>query len=120
MAKIKKIVAREILDSRGYPTIETIVQLDDSSVGVFSVPSGASVGKHEAVELRDGDSSRYAGRGVLKNLQKIVEVIAPKLIGQSAYDQKLIDSTLIALDGTDDKSNLGANTILSLSGAIAK
>ena len=120
MAKIKKIVAREILDSRGYPTIETIVQLDDSSVGVFSVPSGSSVGKHEAVELRDEDAKRYAGRGMLKNLQKIVEVIAPKLIGLNAYNQKLIDSTLITLDGSDNKSNLGANTILSLSGAVAK
>ena len=70
MAKIKKIVAHEILDSRGYPTIETIIQLDDSSVGVFSVPSGSSIGKHEAMELRDKDPKRYEGRGVLKNLQK--------------------------------------------------
>src|SRR3989344_21318 len=120
MAKIKKIVAHEILDSRGYPTIEAIVQLDDSSVGIFSVPSGSSVGKHEAVELRDGDPKRYQGKGVLKNLQKIVEVLAPKLIGANASDQKNIDSVICALDGTDNKSNLGANTTLALSGAIAK
>ncbi len=120
MAKIKKIVAHEILDSRAFPTIETIVQLSDSSVGVFSVPSGSSVGKHEAVELRDNDPKRYAGRGVLRNLQNIVEVIAPKIIGIEANDQNLVDLTLTSLDGTDNKSKLGANTLLSLSGAVAK
>ena len=120
MAKIKKIIAREILDSRGYPTVETIVELDDSSIGVFSTPSGISVGKHEALELRDNDPQRYHGRGVLKCLNNISEILAPILIGKNADDQQKIDSEMIIADGTKDKSKLGANTILSLSGAIAK
>lgn len=120
MSKIKKIIAREILDSRGHPTIETIIELADSSVGIFSCPSGASVGKNEAIELRDKDPSRYAGLGVLKNLEQIVTTIAPKLIGEDAADQEKIDQLMITLDGTDNKANLGANTILSLSGAVAK
>lgn len=120
MAKIKKIIAREILDSRGHPTIEVIVELADSSIGTFSCPSGVSVGKNEAVELRDQDKSRYAGLGVLKNLEIIVKTIAPNLIGMEAKDQQKIDQIMITLDGTENKANLGANTILSLSGAITK
>lgn len=120
MAKIKKIIAHEIIDSRAMPTIEAIVQLDDSAVGVFSVPSGASTGKHEAAELRDGDIKRYQGKGVLKNLQKISQILAPKLIGMDVQDQKKIDALMINLDGTGNKSNLGSNTLLALSGAIVK
>lgn len=120
MAKIKKIIAREILDSRATPTIETIVLLEDSAVGVFSTPSGASTGKHEAQELRDGDPKRYKGKGVLKNLQKISQSLAPKLIGMDAANQRAIDSAMIAIDGSPNKSNLGANTLLALSGAIVK
>lgn len=120
MAKIKKIIAREILDSRATPTVEAIVQLDDLSVGIFSVPSGISIGKHEALELRDGNPKRYGGKGVLKALEKIYTVLAPLLIGKDAKDQEKIDMEMINADGTKDKSNLGANSILALSGAIAK
>lgn len=120
MSKIKKIVAREILDSRAVPTIETIIELEDGAAGIFSVPSGASKGKHEAKELRDGDPSRYAGLGVLNALKNISQVIAPKIIGLEANDQSSLDNLLIDLDGTNDKSRLGANAILSVSGAIAK
>jgi len=120
MAKIKKIIAREILDSRGCPTIEAIIQLADLSVGIFSTPSGISIGKHEALELRDGDPKRYIGRGVLKNLEKIFKILSPRLIGKDAQNQKAIDQEMIDADGTSDKSNLGANTLLALSGAVAK
>ena len=120
MAKIKKIVAREILDSRGNPTIEVAVQLEDQAVGIYSVPSGVSVGKYEAQELRDEDPKRYQGRGVLKNLEKIVNVVAPQIIGKEASDQKGVDLTMTGADGTQNKSNLGANTILAVSGAVAK
>ena len=120
MPKIKKIIAREILDSRGRPTIEAIVELDDSALGIFDVPSGASVGKHEALELRDKDPNRYEGLGVLNCLKNIAEILSPKLIGLEAGDQKKIDSVLEEADGTQDKSKLGANTLLALSGAIVK
>lgn len=120
MAKIKKIIAREILDSRGTPTVEAIIQLDDLSVGTFSVPSGASVSKHEALELRDGDLARYNGLGVLKALSNIATVLAPMLIGQEAENQEAIDNIMIEADGTENKSSLGANSILALSGAICK
>ncbi|MBI3282753.1 phosphopyruvate hydratase [Candidatus Curtissbacteria bacterium] len=120
MAKIKKIIAREILDSRGVPTIEAIVELADSSVGVFSTPSGISVGKSEAVELRDSDPKRYGGLGVLTCLEKIVQVLAPIIIGQDAKDQAKLDGMMIEADGTENKQNLGANTLLALSGAIVK
>src|SRR3989344_7713618 len=103
MAKIKRLVAREILDSRAYPTVEVIVQLEDSSVGVFSTPTGISVGKHEALELRDGDVKRYAGRGVLTALNNILIYLAPQIIGKDATDQKAIDKEMIALDATDNK-----------------
>ncbi len=120
MAKITKIVAREILDSRATPTVEAIVQLEDGSVGVFAVPSGISIGKHEAVELRDGDSKRFAGKGVLKALTNIHTKLSPLLIGKDAENQEGIDKAMIEADSSENKSNLGANSILALSGAIAK
>ena len=120
MAKIKKIIAREIMDSRALPTVESIIELDDGSVNSFSVPSGASVGKHEAVELRDRDPKRFEGLGVLNCLKIISQILSPQLIGQDAYNQEAIDDILIKSDGTDNKSKLGANTILALSGAIVK
>ncbi|OGE05369.1 phosphopyruvate hydratase [Candidatus Curtissbacteria bacterium RIFCSPLOWO2_01_FULL_41_18] len=120
MAKIRKLVAREILDSRGFPTVEVMVQLEDSSVGVFSTPTGISVGKHEAVELRDGDVKRYEGRGVLTALKNILTFLAPKVIGKDSKDQKSIDKEMVEIDGTENKSKLGANGILAVSGAIAK
>ena len=120
MAEVKKIIAREILDSRGNPTVEAIVELKDSSVGVASVPSGISTSKHEAIELRDKDPKRYLGRGVLKNLETISSIIAPKLLGREASSQKQLDQEMVSLDGTPNKSNLGGNSILALSCAIAK
>lgn len=118
MAKIKKIEATEILDSRGNPTVETTVWLDDGSMGVASVPSGASTGKYEAIELRDGDPHRFQGMGVLKAVENVNQKIAPQLIGRDASYQGEIDQILIDLDGTEDKRNLGANAILSVSQAI--
>lgn len=120
MAKIAKIIGREILDSRGFPTVEAIVQLDDGSVGSFAAPSGISVGKHEAVELRDGDPKRYAGKGVLKSLSIILHTLSPLIIGQDAENQAQIDKILIDADSTPNKSKLGANTILAISGAVCK
>lgn len=120
MANIKKIIAREILDSRGWPTIESIVELDDGSVGSFASPSGISIGKHEAIELRDGDVKRFTGKGVLKSLMNVYSELAPLLIGKNAANQKTIDETMIDADGTPNKGKLGANTILSLSVAIAR
>ena len=120
MSNIAKIIAREILDSRGTPTVEAMVELEDGSIGVFSVPSGASKGKHEAKELRDSDPNRYSGLGVLTALKNISQVIAPKIIGLDAGNQSGIDELMIGLDGTNDKSKLGANSILALSAAIAK
>ena len=118
--RIKAITGREILDSRGNPTIEAEVLLESGITGVASVPSGASTGEHEAIELRDGDPSRYGGKGVLKAVANINDVIAPALEGMSAFDQRLIDRTMIALDGTPNKSKLGANAILGVSMAVAK
>jgi len=120
MAKIKKVMSREILDSRGRPTIETKVVLEDDHFGVASVPSGASVGSFEAHELRDGDSLRFSGLGVLKAVNNVVGIIGPKIIGIDASDQERLDKTLISLDGTENKQNLGANAILSVSIACAK
>lgn len=120
MAKIKKVIAREILDSRGQPTVEAILELEDGSTGIYSVPSGASVGKHEAHELRDEDKTRFGGKGVLKALGNIATVLAPQIIGMDAKDQAAVDEAMIVLDGTDDKSKLGANSILALSGAVAR
>lgn len=118
MSKIKNIYGLEIIDSRGNPTVRCKVVLEDGSVGVASVPSGASVGIFEAVELRDGDKSRYGGKGVLGAVKNINEIIRPALIGMEA-EQRSIDEKMIALDGTKNKSRLGANAILSVSLAVA-
>ena len=120
MSKIEKIVAREVLDSRGNPTVEVDVTLESGVVGRASVPSGASTGENEAIELRDGDKKRYLGKGVLKAVKNVNEVIAPALIGECALQQRKIDKAMIALDGTKTKSNLGANAILGVSLAVAK
>ncbi|MDR3250034.1 MAG: phosphopyruvate hydratase [Tannerella sp.] len=117
---IEKIVSREILDSRGNPTVEVDVILESGFIGRASVPSGASTGENEALELRDGDKSRYLGKGTLKAVANINDIIAPKLIGISAFEQRAIDKKMIALDGTSTKSNLGANAILGVSLAVAK
>lgn len=118
--KIKKIKAREILDSRGIPTIESTVILEDGSFGVASVPSGSSTGKHEASELRDNDPERYHGKGVLKAVHNVDTVIFDALNGEEATNQKVIDQKMISLDGTENKIKLGANTILSVSLAVSK
>ena len=118
-ATIESITAREILDSRGNPTIEVDVVLDDGSFGRAGVPSGASTGVHEAVELRDGDRARFGGKGVLTAVRNVRRIIAPALVGRNAADQAGIDQTLIDLDGTPNKSNFGANAILGVSLACA-
>ncbi len=118
--KISKIFAREILDSRGNPTIEVDVTLESGVVGRAAVPSGASTGENEALELRDGDKSRYLGKGVLKAVENVNNVIAPALVGRCASDQRGIDQAMIALNGTPTKSKLGANAILGVSLAVAK
>ena len=115
MVKITKIKAREILDSRGNPTIETRVDLDDGNFGIAKVPSGASTGKYEALELRDGDKKRYDGLGVLKACKKVNDIIAKRLIKMDVKKQVKIDRTMITLDGTKNKSKLGANAILGVS-----
>jgi enolase len=120
MAKIKSIQAREILDSRGNPTIEVEVTLQNKVKSWASVPSGASTGTHEALELRDGDPKRYGGKGVLKAVKNVNEKIAPKLKGMDAKDQKKIDEAMLVLDGTENKSKLGANAILGVSMAVAR
>ena len=120
MSKIEKIVAREVLDSRGNPTVEVDVTLESGVIGRASVPSGASTGENEALELRDGDKKRYLGKGVLNAVKNVNEVIAPALIGECALQQRKIDKAMIALDGTKTKSNLGANAILGVSLAVAK
>ena len=116
---IAYIDAREILDSRGNPTVEADVVLEDGAVGRAAVPSGASTGINEAVELRDGDKSRFGGKGVLKAVANVIETIAPALEGEDAGDQAAIDAALIALDGTSNKGNLGANAVLGVSLACA-
>jgi enolase len=120
IASIKSIKAREILDSRGNPTVEVEVMLVDGITGVAAVPSGASTGKHEAVELRDGDKSRYGGLGVLKAIEHVNSEIASAITGISALEQETIDQRLIELDGTANKARLGANAILGTSLAVAK
>lgn len=120
MSKIKKIYAREILDSRGNPTIETDVILESGACGSFMVPSGASTGAYEALELRDQDSSRYNGLGVRKAIENVIEKIQPEILGQDAQDQKAIDKQMIELDGTENKNKLGANAILSVSVAVCR
>jgi len=120
MTEITDIFAREILDSRGNPTIEVEVWLSSGIMGRAAVPSGASTGEHEAVELRDGDKSRYDGKGVLKAVENVIEVIEPEIVEMDATDQVMIDKILIELDGTENKSKLGANAILGVSLAVAK
>ena len=120
MSLIEEVWAREILDSRGNPTVEAEVMLEDGTKGRAAVPSGASTGENEAVELRDGDAARYLGKGVTKAVENINEKIAYELESLDALDQTLIDETLIALDGTDNKSNLGANALLAVSMATAR
>jgi len=118
--QIKKIIAREILDSRGNPTVEVDVILKNGCYGRSAVPSGASTGTYEALELRDGDTRRYLGKGVLKAIENIQKQIAPALIGKDVEKQKEIDKLMIEIDGTENKSNLGANAILGVSLAVAR
>jgi len=119
MSTISSIRAREILDSRGNPTVEVMVELTDGTTGQAAVPSGASTGRYEALELRDGDESRYNGKGVLKAVRNVNQEIASAIVGMSTTDQEAIDKKLIELDGTPDKSRLGANAILGVSLAVA-
>ncbi|MCR5042796.1 MAG: phosphopyruvate hydratase [Bacteroidaceae bacterium] len=118
--KIEKIVAREILDSRGNPTVEVDVVLENGILGRAAVPSGASTGENEALELRDGDKNRYLGKGVLKAVENVNKIIAPALKGEDVFQQRAIDQKMLALDGTPTKSKLGANAILGVSLATAQ
>jgi enolase len=120
MSIIEFVEAREIMDSRGNPTVEVDVILEDGSMGRAAVPSGASTGVHEAVELRDGDKKRFMGKGVLKAVDNVNTLIAPELEGMDALDQVAIDQAMLALDGTENKSKLGANAILGVSMAVAR
>jgi enolase len=120
MTLIEDVIGREILDSRGNPTIEVDVLLEGGAVGTALVPSGASTGAHEAVELRDGDAARYGGKGVLEAVRRVNETLRPELLGIDAVDQVSIDRLLIALDGTENKSKIGANAILGVSLAVAR
>src|ERR1700712_3531874 len=120
MTEIAQIHAREILDSRGNPTVEADVVLDGGAIGRAAVPSGASTGEHEAVELRDGDKSHYLGKGVLQAVENVESILAPELTGMDAANQRLIDATMISLDGTENKSKIGANAILAVSMACAR
>ena len=120
MRKIREIIGREVLDSRGNPTVEVEIGLADGSRGRAIVPSGASTGEHEALELRDGDKARYLGKGVLKAVRSVNEVIAPELVGKEPYDQKALDEMMLALDGTPTKRVLGANAVLGVSLALAR
>ncbi|WP_201465626.1 phosphopyruvate hydratase [Janibacter melonis] len=119
MATIEAIGAREILDSRGNPTVEVEVALDDGSIGRAAVPSGASTGAFEAVERRDGDTKRYAGKGVQDAVRAVEEELMPQLLGYEASDQRIVDNEMLAIDGTDNKGTLGANAILGVSMALA-
>ncbi|MFY0688853.1 MAG: phosphopyruvate hydratase [Cyclobacteriaceae bacterium] len=120
MSIIESVFARQILDSRGNPTVEVDVITETGILGRAAVPSGASTGEHEAVELRDGDKSRYLGKGVTKAVNNVNEIIAPEIVGYSVFEQKAIDQTMIELDGTENKGKLGANAILGVSLAVAK
>jgi len=120
VAVIEQVGAREILDSRGNPTVEVEVALDDGTLGRAAVPSGASTGEHEAVELRDGDPGRYGGKGVESAVRGVLDQIGPELVGLEAFEQRVVDQTLVDLDGTPDKSRLGANALLGVSLAVAK
>src|SRR5881396_2506504 len=119
MSAIVSIHGREILDSRGNPTVEVDVLLETNAHGRAAVPSGASTGAHEAVELRDGDAARYAGKGVLNAVRNVNQTIRPELIGSDAVDQVSVDRMLIDLDGTPNKGKLGANALLGVSMAVA-
>ncbi len=119
MPAIASLSAREILDSRGDPTVEVDVRLDDGSLGRAAVPSGASTGQHEALELRDGDAARFGGKGVLRAVDNVASILGPGVVGMDAMDQRAIDARLLDLDGTPDKSALGANAILGVSLACA-
>ena len=119
MPAVSRVFAREVLDSRGNPTVEVDVRLADDTVGRAIVPSGASTGEHEALEMRDGDKSRYLGKGVLRAVASVNDVIAPELLGLAPYDQKALDELMLQIDGTPTKSKLGANAILGVSMALA-
>ena len=118
--EITDVKAREILDSRGNPTIEVDILLEGFFIGRAAVPSGASTGEHEAVELRDGDPKRYGGKGVLKAVENVARKIRPEILGMDAFDQQALDAVLIECDGTKNKSNLGANAMLAVSLAAAR
>jgi enolase len=120
VTNIDSVFAREVLDSRGNPTVEVEVVLEDGALGRAAVPSGASTGAHEAVELRDGDKKRYLGKGVMKAVAAVNDALAGEIIGEDASDQALIDALMVDLDGTDNKRRLGANAILAVSLAVAK
>lgn len=120
MSKVRNIKSREILDSRGIPTIEVDVVLSSGATGRFAVPSGASTGEREALELRDGEASRYAGKGVRQAIRNIQEVLSPAIVGMESCNQEAVDQAMIALDGTEYKSRLGANALLGVSVAVAK
>ncbi|MEK7364263.1 MAG: phosphopyruvate hydratase, partial [candidate division NC10 bacterium] len=120
MSAISEIHAREILDSRGNPTVEVEVVLESGGFGRAAVPSGASTGTREAVELRDGDGKRYGGKGVRRAVTNVIEVIAPELDGMEATEQAAVDRALLELDGTPNKSALGANALLGVSLAVAR
>ena len=119
MMTIAALKAREILDSRGNPTLEVDCVLESGALGRAAVPSGASTGEHEAVELRDGDRARYGGKGVQRAVASVHETVAPRLLGMDAFDQAGVDEALIALDGTRNKGRLGANALLGVSLACA-
>src|SRR6266511_523410 len=120
MSDIQTLYAREVLDSRGNPTVEVEVWLESGAFGRALVPSGASTGKREAVELRDDEAVRYQGKGVRRAVQNVVETIAPEIVGMEAAEQAQIDRALLELDGTPDKSGLGANALLGVSMAVAR
>src|SRR5262252_580703 len=120
MTKIQNIEAREILDSRGNPTVEVDVMLECGAIGRAAVPSGASTGEHEAIELRDGDKKRFSGKGVTQAVKNVKQKIVPKLRGMDAMDQVAVDQAMLDLDGSETKSRLGANAILAVSLANAK
>src|SRR6202167_503832 len=120
MSKIASLDALEILDSRGNPTVQVMLLLESGAMGIAKVPSGASTGKNEAAELRDGDTKRYAGKGVLKAVHNVLHIIQPAILGMDASEQQVLDEKLVALDGTPNKTNLGANAILGVSIAAAE
>ena len=120
MSQIVNVIAREILDSRGNPTVEVEVQLDGGGFGRAAVPSGASTGEHEAVELRDGDAKRYLGKGVLKAVENVNTILGPSVTGEDGFDQVMVDRVLLDADGTKNKGKLGANALLGVSMAVAK